>query len=429
MENMNLIAKKPVGIRFLAASVIIWFCIFNSLAAQDLRESSPAIQPDTAVFEPYETKRSFGYHLLALPSYAVDLLAWPVGEGFRLAERKFPDQLEGERGRFGIYPLIETGVETRTAFGGLIFNRDFLGSNHEWRVEALFGSSNYNKLDLEYYIPGFFETEDEIKFNSIYYNDPMESLFLGNEAALEQETRYSVEEINARIDYSLPVFEVHSVAFWGSYRNAIIRQSDTRDSSLVPFPGSLKGRTELFAAGIALRIDLAEEEPRTYTGRRFLFNGGYHHSIDDNRYAFFKYRFEWQEFIALPFLPNTRRLAFKSRLERVEPIADKTIPFFELPSIGDSRGLRGLRGDRYRDDKSLLFTVEYRYPMWDFVDVVLFLDEGQVFKNFNDVHLKDFHAGYGFGLHFLGSDNLSFRVEFAFSKESSRTILSISPNF
>ena len=426
---MNSIAHRPGSLLFLMVWISIWLFFSIPVFGQDLQQSATDSEADTVVFEPYETKRSFGYHLLALPSYAVDLLAWPIGEGFRLAERKFPDQLEGERGRFGIYPLIETGVETRTAFGGLIFNRDFLGSDHEWRVEALFGSSNYNKLDLEYFIPGFFETEDEIKFNSVYYNDPMESLFLGNDAALEEETRYSVEEINARIDYSLPVFEVHSVAFWGSYRNAIIRQSSNRDDNLQPFPESLKGRTELFAAGISMRIDLAEEEPRTYTGRRFLFRGGYHHSIDDNRYAFFKYRLEWQEFLALPFLPNTRRLAFKARLERAEPVADKTIPFFELPSIGDSRGLRGLRGDRYRDDKSLLFTLEYRYPMWDFVDVVLFLDEGQVFRNFNDVDLRDFHAGYGFGLHFLGSENLSFRVEFAFSKESSRTILSIAPNF
>lgn len=426
---MNINAKAAGNIRLFTLSVIICLFISHTLYSQDLQQSSLAAGTDSTVFEPYETKRSLGYHLLALPSYAVDLLAWPIGEGFRLAERKFPDQLEGERGRFGIYPLIETGVETRTAFGGLVFNRDFLGSDHEWRVEALFGSSNYNKLDLEYYIPGFFETEDEIRFNSVYYNDPMESLFLGNEASLDEETRYSVEEINAYIDYSLPVFEVHSVAFWGSYRNAIIRQSRTRNDNLDPFPASLKGRTELVAAGLSLRIDLAEEEPRTYTGRRFLFRGGYHHSIDDNRYAFFKYRLEWQEFIALPFLPNTRRLAFKTRLERAEPLADKTIPFFELPSVGDSRGLRGLRGDRYRDDKSLLFTLEYRYPMWDFVDVVLFLDEGQVFRNFNDVHIRDFHTGYGFGLHFLGSESLSFRVEFAFSKESTRTILSIAPNF
>lgn len=426
---MTLIAIKPGKNLVLAVSILAWLLISTTAVAQNRRDSTLSVRPDSTVFEPYETKRSFGYHMLALPSYALDLLTWPIGEGFRIAEREFPEQLEGERGNFGIYPLIETGVETRTAFGGLMFNRDFLRTDHEWRVEALFGSSNYNKLDFEYFIPGFFETEDRIKLNSIYYNDPKESFFLSNDAPLEEETRYSVEEFNTRIDYSLPVFEVHTVAFWGSYRNAIIGQSDQRDDNLNPFPSSLKGRTELFAAGIFFRLDLAEEEPRTFTGRRFLFNGGYHHSIDDNRYAFLKYRFEWQEFIALPFLPKTRRLAIKTRLERVEPIANKTIPFFELPSIGDSRGLRGLRSDRYRDDKSLLFTIEYRYPMWDFVDVVLFLDEGQVFKNFNDVHIKDFHTGYGFGLHFLGTENLSFRMEFAFSKESSRTILSISPNF
>lgn len=424
---MRLFAKKLKLFQFCLALILIGFFGSISVTAQSL--DSTAVSQDTTRFEPYETKRSFGYHVLALPSYAVDLVVWPLGEGFRFVENKFPEQLEGERGRFGIYPIVETGVETQTAFGALMFNRSFLGGEHNWRVEALFGSSNYNELDLDYYIPGFFETDDEIQFSTTYYNDPMESLFLGNNVPLEDETRFSIEEVRSRIDYSLPVFEVHSVSFWGSYRNAIIRQSKIRDENLDPLPQRLKGRTELFAAGISLRLDLTEGEPRTYNGRRFLFNGGYHHSIDDNRFAFFKYKFEWQEFIALPLLPPTRRLAFKGRLERVEPLADKSIPFFELPSIGDSRGLRGLRGDRFRDDKSLLFTLEYRYPMWDFVDVAFFLDEGQVFREFNDLNISEFHTGYGFGLHFLGEENLSFRIEFAFSKESSRTILSITPNF
>lgn len=424
---MRLFAIKPKYFQFL--SVLILIGLFGSISVFAQSSAPVNSSPDTTRFEPYETKRGLGYHVLAMPAYAVDLIAWPLGEGFRFAESKFPEQLEGERGRFGIYPIVETGVETQTAFGALMFNRSFLGGNHNWRIEALFGSSNYNELDLEYYIPGFFETEDEIKFSTTYYNDPKESLFLGNNVPLEDEIRFSIEEVSSRIDYSLPVFEMHTVSFWGSYRNAIIRQSKTRDESLDPLSEDLKGRTELFAAGISFRLDLAEGEPRTYTGRRFLFNGGYHHSIDDNRFAFFKYRFEWQEFIDLPFLPSSRRLAFKGRMERVEPLADKSIPFFEQPSIGDSRGLRGLTGDRFRDDKSLLFTLEYRYPMWDFVDVALFLDEGQVFKNFNDLSISEFHTGYGFGLHFLGEENLSFRVEFAFSKESSRTILSITPNF
>lgn len=417
--------KYFLPILFSVVFLVFPQTVFSQYGAQ-------AVGPDSArqaEFEPYQTRRSFGYHLLAVPSYALDLVAWPIGKGMKLMETEFPRLFKGERGNFGVYPFFETGGETGTAYGALIFNRNFFGSNHHWRIEALFGSSSFNDFDLEYTIPGLFESEDKIEFSGNYSNDPVESLFIGNDIPLDQETRYSIEEASGDIEYSIPVFDVHSVSFRSAYTNAIIRQSEVRDEELDPFPQILKGRTELVELGTSFRLDFAEGEPRTYTGRRFRFDARYHHSLDDNQFAFFNYMAEWQEFLVLPFLPETRRLAFRSRLERVEPLAGKNIPFFKLPSIGDSKGLRGLAGDRYRDDGSLLLTLEYRYPMWDFIDVVLFVDEGQVFQQFGDISIADFHTGYGFGVHFLSANNFSFRIEFAFSKESSRTILSISPNF
>ena len=133
--------------------------------------------------------------------------------------------------------------------------------------------------------------------------------------------------------------------------------------------------------------------------------------------------------VGVVILPETRRLAIKSRLQKVEPIAGKSIPFFDYPSLGSSYDLRGYPSDRYRDDGSLMITMEYRYPIWNFADIVLFVDEGQVFNQFSDIKFNKFHTGYGFGFHIISTKGFAFRTEFAFSEDYTRLILSINPNF
>jgi hypothetical protein len=110
-------------------------------------------------------------------------------------------------------------------------------------------------------------------------------------------------------------------------------------------------------------------------------------------------------------------------------LGEKEVPFFELPSLGNADDLRGFRTDRFRDAGSLLFTAEYRYPVWSFADVVFFIDEGQVFNDYSEIGIKDFHTSYGFGFHLISSKGFALRSEFAFSRETSRFILVISPNF
>lgn len=62
----------------------------------------------------------------------VDIIVWPFGEGIKFLETELPWLFKGERGDFGIFPYFETGGGTGTSYGALIFNRSFLGSEHDW---------------------------------------------------------------------------------------------------------------------------------------------------------------------------------------------------------------------------------------------------------------------------------------------------------
>ncbi|NIR65153.1 MAG: BamA/TamA family outer membrane protein, partial [candidate division Zixibacteria bacterium] len=117
------------------------------------------------------------------------------------------------------------------------------------------------------------------------------------------------------------------------------------------------------------------------------------------------------------------------RLCKQENMASRPIPFYELNSLGGTHNLRGFPSNRFRAQGTLQLTAEYRYPIWDFLDMVIFMDQGQPFNKYSDLSFGDFRSSYGFGFHLLSDNGLAFRSEFAFSNEGGRFIISITPNF
>ena len=84
----------------------------------------------------------------------------------------------------------------------------------------------------------------------------------------------------------------------------------------------------------------------------------------------------------------------------------------------------GYPDERFRDRGLLLFSVEYRWPVWADksinalgVDAVLFVDAGQVFEDAQDIAMAPMAYSYGIGLrgaafgHYFGSMDIGFSEE------------------
>lgn len=380
--------------------------------------------------EPYESNRSILAHTLALPSYLLNWSTRPFGWSVKWAEINLPRLLQGERAPYGIFPLFELGGDVGAAYGALIYHNQFTKYNHKIRLEALFGSEEYNDFDFSYTLPTFYSERNQLRIEGEYSNDPVTSLFGGNRSKLDDEELFATERLETAINFGRLVSENVSFSFESRYRQIDISTNETILSDPLPVVSdSLRGTTTLFSVGGELKIDAARESPRILRGSRYILGFEWNRSLTDDRFEYLRYDLEWHQFLPLPLLPDTRRLAIKTRLQKAEAISGKEVPFFDYPRLGSAIDLRGFRTDRFRDDGSLLVTVEYRYPLWDFADMVLFLDEGQVFNRFEDIALDNFKTGYGFGFHLISTSGFAFRSEFAFSRESSRVILSINPNF
>lgn len=372
-----------------------------------------------------------------MPSYLVRAVTRPVSYGIRKAEFVVPRLFEGERGDFGVFPLFELGGETGYSYGLLIFHRNLFHPEHNVRAEALFGSSRYNDFDFQYTVNNFLSEKGTLAIHTIYANRPDRSLFLGNKTSLSDESFFDRENLEAGLEYRHRISNRLELQLYSSYVRKRITESEEEeelyeedeDDIFQPFPRELFGTTPLFKAGGRFVWNGARGSPRINRGTRVITNLSYGKSVTNDDSHFIKYSLELNQFLPLFFLPDSRRIGIKSKLQKAEPVGGKNTPFFELPALGNAYDLRGFGTDRFRDAGLLLFTAEYRYPIWSFADVVFFIDEGQVFNGYSEIGIKDFHTSYGFGFHLISSKGFALRSEFAFSRESSRFILVISPNF
>jgi hypothetical protein len=90
------------------------------------------------------------------------------------------------------------------------------------------------------------------------------------------------------------------------------------------------------------------------------------------------------------------------------------IPFNELPRLGGARRLRGYPLDRFRDKKSYVGTIEYHYPIHQFVGGALFFDAGRVAREYADLADDVPRFGGGFGFNIRTRDRQLFSLQAAY---------------
>ncbi|MFU8859288.1 MAG: BamA/TamA family outer membrane protein [Cyclonatronaceae bacterium] len=438
-----MIPVRKAGTYFIA--VVIFYlsqAAFNPLMGQstiNLQLVSPTSETeqtptDQTIHAPYTSSKKLWEHVLASPAYLFDAVSFPVHWSLKVAERNVPRLFQGERGPYGVYPLFELGGNSGTAVGLLGFHNKVTSANHKIRMEVLFGSGKYNNFELDYSIPDFLTEGTTLDIETGYKNDPVVPLFGGNRSRITDKLVYATEEMAGSIRIRKRLTKNVDYSVTAAYYQVDIAQAKPHDNNSDrdggnPVPAELTGLTSLLSAGSRIHFDFSRGKPRINRGSRYSIGLKWMRSLNSNRHQFIEYTAAWNQFIPVFFLPDSRRLALKAELIKNETLGDKTVPFFEQPGLGGSSNLRGFSTNRFQNSGSLLFTLEYRYPMWSFADVVLFADKGQVFNHYTDIKPGSFHNSYGAGLHVLSAGGFAFRTEYAFSRETSRLILSINRNF
>ncbi|RMF65270.1 MAG: hypothetical protein D6743_08265 [Calditrichaeota bacterium] len=411
-------------------------------------ETQPSRYPDPNLV-PYRTRKSVLVHFLSLPAKVWRLIWSPLGaamiweEQHHIHQRLINFFLNDDR-TGGFFPIISIGGNTGAAGGLTIFHNNLFNKRKRIRLTVLFNTEDNNSVRLMYSDSTLFGTPLFLDFGGEFLNDSDENFFIrpdvtqqelddssirANESTENDETSYAVERGGFNVALGYALHRRTSIALTSRFQRSDIRRGEDEEAERFPITVPGFSTTSLFSVGAVVTVDFRNGWPRTLSGSLLRFAYQYNREVNGGRFEYNRFTIEAQQFIPVPFLALNRRLAVRGRFEKLDRLNGRQIPFYELSLLGDAWTLRGFEQNRFRGRGSLLFNVEYRYPVWDTWDAVIFIDEGQVFDDLNEIDFERFHFAIGTGFRFMSRRGFLFRVEVGFSRETIRGLFQITPNF
>lgn len=152
----------------------------------------------------------------------------------------------------------------------------------------------------------------------------------------------------------------------------------------------------------------------------------HYQSVDGAPFGFTRFTAQSQQYI--PFRHGRNVFAFREYIA-LSGTDEATVPIYMLPALGGAYTLRGFDLFRFRDRHALLLNAEYRWQVWLFADLALFLDAGQVYSRVEDVSLRDLHTSYGAGLRLRIDGRGLARADVARSVEGTQIHLRLTSRF
>lgn len=412
---------------------------------------------------PYRSEPSIGRRLLQAPATLVHLTTVPLKWGVIWSQEKqvfsrLSDFFLNEEGSAGFYPNFSIGGRTAFAAGITYFNRDLFSSGHSLDLNTFYTNSQNYRLGLIYKVPPTQLRKYQVAVNGNLRKNNDQDIFLGGNSGPEElEVDYQIEQYKLETEFGYLLWPHMLAKAMNGFIHTRIHDVAEFTETGEPLDNFVEpdsygfGTTSLFNTGVGATLDnrkglsqntnkslvstvttsydFKQTKLRVYSGALYDAGITYNRSLNTDDFEYLAYYADWQHFFSVPGLPLDRRLAFRARLQKRYPLGNAAVPFYELSILGDADNLRGYDQDRFRDLGSLLLTLEYRYPIWDTWDAVLFTDQGQVFNDYDQINFKRFHGAVGTGLRFMTASDFLFRVEVAFSKEGSRSLVEFTMNF
>jgi len=326
------------------------------------------------------------------------------------------DLLTSEDGNTKVRPIFSP-----VGGGGFLFGKDkFAGKGSSLRTSATFGIRTRRQIHGGLRFPRLFTRNIGLTISGSHSRLPDEDFFgLGRNSKEADETNYQHEENNARLGFLFTATEKSWFGLTGTYENVKIQPG--RDSRTPSIEETFTGKdipglsgAEMFSFMFHYYRDSRNSIGQPTAGSQILAAYSLSFENGGSDFGFQKITFDVKKYFELFY---TRTLAVGFRGEITENLADREVPFYNLGGLGGNL-LRGFRPVRFRDNDLVLAGLEYRFPIHALIDIFVFGEEGQVFKDiFQDFSISDFKSSYGFGVRFHSRSGTVTGIEFAKSNE------------
>ncbi|MFT7623747.1 MAG: hypothetical protein ACI9WU_002930 [Myxococcota bacterium] len=381
---------------------------------------------------------------LAIPGRFVDLALRPVAELMGLLDRhavleRVDAFLHNEAHTAGVVPTFGFQSGYGAAFGLKAFHDDLLGHGEHLSFLARTGGAFNQDYELYFsarrlrgsrvWLEGRFRYGDTpgLLFHGLGDADTGDNGTSPGPRDASVETRFQQERflslLRVGVTMGKPGQSVRvGAAMIHNFRNASPQRDPVagdRSIESVYDTTRLDGfesvfNTLEFEANVV--VDFRNRPARTSSGWALELFGGGAPPVDG--FAYWHYGAEASVYINL--YRETRVLLLRAAFEAVDD-AGYSIPFQELPRLGGAFDLRGYLEDRFRDKRAAVASVEYHWPIHDFVSGELFLDAGRVGPTYRSVFGADawqeWRVGYGGGIIVSGPDSVIFRADVSYGDQ------------
>lgn len=377
--------------------------------------------------------------VLFVPSWTLKAVFWPLQKAIRSTERhrvieRVRDVLYNDERTAGIVPVFSFLSSVGPSGGVKLFHDDLGGSGEQIALDASFGGRYTQAYQLTFDADRLLGsnfwlkslTRFEIRPNMIFYGlgdapERASGTDLGpREAAVK--TRYRQTRMLALAGGGYTLGRPGRMAKIGM--TGILNRRDFEaarkgdvgkgeydlaqvyDTSQIP--GFDHGTRTLELNGNVV-VDTRDNQGATSSGVYLeAFGGGL---VPQHQFGFAHYGAEVTGYINL--YRHTRVLVLRMVHEGVVGDDDE-IPFADLPRLGGPSRLRGFTLDRFRDKTTAVATVEYHYPIHEFIAGSLFIDAGRAAQNYKS--LLDFgqwRLGGGGGIIIRSKTSVLFTLDVA----------------
>jgi hypothetical protein len=185
---------------------------------------------------------------------------------------------------------------------------------------------------------------------------------------------------------------------------------------------------DMFHVGVMLDADRRDDDFFPRAGGRYIGSVTAFHGIADFRDDFTRADVDLRKYFAVPGTTN-HAIAIRGQFAFSGGAGDSSVPFYMLPRLGGSNTLRAYETSRFTDQHAMVFAAEYRYLMLPKLQLVGFVEGGQVASRLSAFNLPTFKTSYGAGIRYRIKDAAVIRVDVARGQEGNRWIVGFSPGF
>jgi len=356
-------------------------------------------------------------------------IRWPITTGITLAEKhhvfnRVTRFFTFNEGKGGLFPTFFVDFGLYPSMGLYFYNDDLFVPGNDLVVQAGFWPTGWYHFAVTDRFKVFRNDQGTVTLRGEFVWRP-DFVFTGvGPDSVSDEYWFGARQTEVEASLRTSLKDLNRVSFGLFYRNVMIEGGDSPsvDDTSAPFAGDLQknmpGYGETYNLLTArLRFELDTRSPdRVFTpgsGLRLELFGSISVDPGDPELSFARFGAEAAGFLDLSGINHV--VALRLYAEMLETIGDSVVPVTERITLGGAEHMRGFLDGWLRGDSALVLTLDYRYPVWTFLDANLFVSFGNVFNGrYEEIQIKKMMMCWGIGLRSNTSRDVSFDVLLAF---------------